>query len=67
MTMTFKLSIECDNAAFNPRDSDNEPEDATVEVASILRHCAEHLDNGRTNGALYDTNGNRVGSYSFYE
>jgi hypothetical protein len=55
----FKLTIECDNAAF-----DDEP---CFEVARILREAAERILNMGTidHGVIRDINGNRVGSWDF--
>lgn len=55
--MTFKLSINCDNAAFE--------DDASTEIARILRETAEKLENGREDGRCVDYNGNVVGSFKF--
>ncbi len=56
--MQFKLSIDCDTAAFiyNPS-----------EFADILRKLAERLDNGQpVDGyTLRDSNGNNVGMSQF--
>lgn len=54
--MMFKLSIECDNAAFD----DNIP----AEIARILRELADKME-FRDNvppWPLHDINGNRVGN-----
>lgn len=67
--MIFKLNITCDNAAFNQDDPETEGsfELAAVEVARILQDCAKHVVNGSAARAVHDTNGNRVGSYAFYD
>ncbi len=51
--MTFKLNIECDNAAFE----DNVGE----EVGRILRQAAQKMERGDIPGTLFDSNGNAVG------
>jgi len=60
----FKIEIDCSNAAFD--------EDAAAECASILedvaRRLREALDDLRiigTDNPVFDTNGNRVGTYKF--
>jgi hypothetical protein len=56
--MTFKLSIVCDNAAF---DDGN----AGSEIARILREVANELDGDDAEGyekRLTDMNGNAVGT-----
>ena len=61
---TFKLDIECDNAAFGEDDYE-----ARVEIARMLRELGDKLANGEIyrNSAqwLRDVNGNRVGTYKF--
>lgn len=55
--MTFKLEINCDNAAF---------EDTQDETAKCLRYVAQCLEEGaHTDGPIIDANGNRVGKYAF--
>jgi hypothetical protein len=61
----FKLEIETDNSAF--------ADDAGAELARILRAVAgtaeRHLIRGLqpTGATLHDSNGNRVGSWSYVE
>ena len=56
--MTFKLEINCDNAAFD--------EDELNEVGRILKHLATRLDeNYEREGNLWDYCGNRVGHFQF--
>jgi|6_EtaG_2_1085325.scaffolds.fasta_scaffold04235_7 DNA-directed RNA polymerase subunit M/transcription elongation factor TFIIS len=52
----FKLTIETDNAAFDPY-----PE---METARILRVIAEQIEGAANAGAAVDINGNRVGSFT---
>lgn len=52
--MTFKLEINCDNAAF-----EDSPQ---IEVGRILAELAPEVESA---GNLYDINGNRVGQYAF--
>jgi hypothetical protein len=54
--MNFKLSIDCDNDAF---------EDCNTELSRILRELADKLDNGVTQAILRDYNGNTVGQAEF--
>ena len=53
--MTFTMTIDSSNAAF-----EDEPGE---ELAGILRIVAAKVAEGYTSGPLYDTNGNRVGSF----
>lgn len=58
--MQFKLTINCDNAAFA------EPDDHALfyEVARILQDAAETIEGGLVSkGHLFDSNGNMVGTY----
>lgn len=61
--MKFKLEIECNNAAF-----EDAPDD---EIARILRSCARRLEIGfegvSGRNALFDANGNRVGTFQLEE
>jgi len=52
----FKLKIDTGNEAFSP--------DATYEVARILKVASEKLEEGFSDGTLYDSNGNKVGEFS---
>jgi hypothetical protein len=54
--MKAKIEIQMDNAAFE----DNGP---ASELAHILRDLAKHIENGDTERALMDSNGNRVGRF----
>ena len=59
--MKFTLTIDCDNAAFEPDiDSGCEPE-----IARVMRHVAEQLERGATGAPIFDFNGNRVGFFRF--
>ena len=56
MVKNFKLKIELGNDAMQT------PED----VAEALEGVASRLKNtGRREGAIFDTNGNKVGAYEF--
>lgn len=57
--MKFTLEIACDNAAFE--------DDATEEIARILRELADDLDAGHSTAVLRDANGNRVGLAALHE
>ena len=63
----FTLEIKTDNAAFKDDaapDNDRHDADATrQEVARILRHVADRLDNHETGGLCHDSNGNHVGEW----
>lgn len=52
--MIFRLSIDTRGAAF---------EDTSRELARILHEAAIKVLRGRTEGALFDLNGNRVGDF----
>jgi hypothetical protein len=56
-SMTFTLTIDCDNAAFSP-----EP---FSEVQRILTDAAERLGEGIGAGKCRDVNGNTVGEFTF--
>lgn len=53
--MTFKLQINCDNAAF---DGDPNPE-----LARILEYVALEVRDGIPFGNVRDINGNKVGHF----
>ena len=55
--MKFTLTIDTDNAAF---DDGN----LTLEIARVLDDASGMVYEGRTDGALFDDNGNRVGGFS---
>ena len=55
--MKFTMQIESENAAFEP------DAEGINEVARIVSQLANDLCEGRTQGALLDVNGNRVGSF----
>ena len=60
-TMTFKLYINADNAAFDP---------PQPELARILRGIADRIDNGlemRQFQTIHDGNGNPVGQFALKE
>ena len=61
--MKFTLDLACDNAAF----TDDGEESRNDETARILREIAKQLDAGYVKGFAYDGNGNRVGTFKFYE
>ncbi|MCK5606938.1 hypothetical protein KAR91_33860 [Candidatus Pacearchaeota archaeon] len=54
--MTFKLEINCDNAAF---------EDSGIcnELKWITDRVGKRLANRETTGNIYDSNGNKVGTF----
>jgi hypothetical protein len=54
--MKFVLTFDCDNAAFEPDPAD--------EILDILERVRRDIANGRTAGAIADTNGNRVGEFA---
>lgn len=66
--MKFKLKFDCDNAAFK---DDSAPDDERDDNAALERECADIIyrlaKRGVTvdgEGAVFDTNGNRVGKWS---
>lgn len=66
--MRFQLTIECDNEAFHGERDDGTEDTFSrdAEVAVILRRLATRLESEPSEGGpLHDSNGNRVGSYSF--
>lgn len=56
--MTFKLEINCDNAAF-------EGEELYDQVAQCLLDAANAVQDYAKEGNLTDLNGNHVGQYAF--
>lgn len=62
MTRRFTLSVDMDNAAFG-----DGPGDWPPELARILRDVAVRVVRQETDGAIRDINGNRVGTFAFYE
>lgn len=66
MKHTFKLSIDCGNAAFCEGDSPT-PESAAPELARILRAVADRIESGDTFDTfrnMHDMNGNIVGTFA---
>ena len=66
MKHTFKLSIDCANAAFCEGDSPT-PESAAPELARILRAVADRIESGDTFDTfrnMHDINGNIVGTFA---
>lgn len=53
--MEFKLSFAMDNAAFEG--------DHRATIAEILASLAKAVGGGRSNGMVYDPNGNKVGAW----
>lgn len=64
---TFTLTINADNAAFCDENGDPDQYARGAEVARILRHVAEGVDQGFLAIYLNDINGNRVGYAEFDE
>ena len=56
--MTFSLSMNCDNAAFDGNDKG-------LEVSRILRETAQQVEDGYEGGKIFDSNGNSVGEWRF--
>ncbi len=56
--MKFTLTIDCDNAAFDP------PE---VEISRILREVADAMLDGDTGGSEQDINSNNVCQFDLTE
>lgn len=54
----FKLSFKTDNAAFAD-------DDLAYESAMVLRAVANKIEAGELSGAIMDSNGNKVGEFSF--
>ncbi len=55
MALFFKAQIDCSNAAFD--------EDASAELARILREWSDKIAGGVVEGAAMDINGNRCGVF----
>lgn len=67
MKHTFKLSIDCKNAAFCEGDTPT-PESAAPELVRILRAVANRIESGDTFDTfrnIQDINGNIVGTFAF--
>lgn len=58
MSKTVRLTLDTGNAAFD-NDGDGNWE---FEVARIMQHASERLQNGERDFTLRDSNGNKVGS-----
>ena len=66
MNHTFKLSVNCGNAAFCEGDTPT-PESAAPELARILRAIADRIESGDTFDTFRncsDINGNIVGTFA---
>ena len=66
MKHTFKLSIDCGNAAFCESDTPTQ-ESAAPELARILRAVADRIESGDTFDTfrnMHDINGNIVGTFA---
>lgn len=66
MKHTFKLSIDCANAAFCEDDTPTQ-ESTAPELARILRAVADRIDSGDTFDTfrnIQDINGNTVGTFA---
>lgn len=66
MKHTFKLSIDCGNAAFCDDDAPTQAS-AAPELARILRAVADRIESGDTFDTfrnLHDINGNIVGTFA---
>ena len=59
----FKLEIFTGGAAF--RDENDNLDETGYEVSRLLRIVADNINNGRSEGNLFDINGNRVGSWRY--
>ena len=55
----FEMMVKTENAVFEDM--------VEVELARILRHVADQLENGYSASVILDINGNRVGSWECYE
>jgi DNA-directed RNA polymerase subunit RPC12/RpoP len=56
-SVSFTLSFSSSNASM--------VDDHESEVASILRDVAKKISNGSTHGAVMDSNGNKIGKFSY--
>lgn len=66
MKHTFKLSIDCANAAFCEDDAPTQTS-AAPELARLLRAVADRLESGDTFNTyrnIQDINGNTVGTFA---
>lgn len=53
----MKIQFKTDNAAFE--------ENRELEVADILKRIAYRVEEGATEGVIMDSNGNKVGHWSY--
>lgn len=66
MKHTFKLSIDCDNAAFC-EDYAPTQQSAAPEIVRLLRAIADRIESGDTFDTfrnIHDINGNTVGTFA---
>lgn len=66
----FRLEIKTGNAAFRDEDRTDrhgnyELDRSGHEVRRILKDVARKLEHGEDCGSIYDTNGNKVGSWKY--
>lgn len=57
--MTFHLTIDCANAAFE--------EDLNAAIRRVLETAADAMERGDLSGPCHDENGNTVGQWHFTE
>jgi hypothetical protein len=57
--MTCYVEFDTENDAFHP--------DPSIEIATILRKVADHIDLGMKSGKVMDSNGNSVGRWYYEE
>ena len=55
--MKFEMSFDCVGAAFEMNPS--------FEIAVCVQKVVHHINDGQTEGAIVDANGNRIGRWGF--
>ena len=65
----FKMTIDTGNGAFRNEFGETDEEikqldPSSWELRRILKEVEDNLENGSTQGKIFDVNGNRVGEWS---
>lgn len=70
--MKFKITIDCNNSAFHANNPENNEHAMAAELSRCLHEVTKKLKNhasigsfsGRTEGAIMDMNGSKVGKWT---
>lgn len=60
----MKIEFKTSSAAFKDINGDEDVYCKTAEVIRVLNRIATRIEDGRTDGAVMDTNGNKIGEWS---